>query len=247
MGRGNKGGTVSLVDFAADTGASDRLKKAIMATEPNLAERLELLRKAALECGSALVTAILGATNQQGGYKADLGLDEFLNLLRQYRPRIIYLHAEEFDAEKNLLSELSIVDEDGNEPLSKNSQFQTQIKKWAKKNGQISLFLASFIMAGVLHVVWEQPTWIDEFEAQAKELDSSLTEERRRMDDQKKKAERARFGDVARELCKHPRFNAPRWSFEKREYLAKSLFPELDDSEIRIMVEEATNMSWIQG
>jgi len=219
-----------------------------MATEPNLAERLELVRNTALECGSAIVTAIMVITNQQDGYKVSLGLDEFLSLLSQCRPRIVYHHANEFDAEENLLIELNVEEEeDGTELLSKNSQFKALIKKWTKKNGQVSSFIASFVMDGVLHVVWEQPTWIDEFEAEAKELDSSLTEGRRHVADQKKKADRARFGDAARELCKHPRFNAGRWSFEKREYLAKTLFPNVDDHEIRIIVEEATNMGWIEG
>jgi hypothetical protein len=220
-----------------------------MTTEQNLTEKIELIRKAALDSGSAIVAALLVLSDEQGGYRVTLGPNEFLSLLGQCRPRIVYLHSDMFDADEDLRFQLDVEgdDEDENELLSKNGKFKALVKKWVKKNGHVSAIASSFMLDSVLHVVWEQPTWIDEFEADAEDLESSMADERRLVREQRAKADRARFSDAAKELCNHPRFNAGRWSFEKREYLAKGLFPDLDDHAIRSIVEEATNMDWVKG
>lgn len=220
-----------------------------MTTDSNLTEKIELVRKTTLECGSSLVTALLVLPDEQSGYRVTLALDDFLSLMDQCRPRIVYLHSDMFDADEDLRIHLDVEDDDkdGNEVLSKNSKFKALVKKWAKKNGQVSTIASSFVVDNVVHLVWEQPAWIDEFEVDAEDLQSSLAEGMRLVKEQRARTDHARFSDAAKELCNHPKFSAGRPSFEKREYLARSLFPELDDYAIRSIVEEATNMDWLIG
>lgn len=220
-----------------------------MTTQLNLKEKMELVRKTALDSGSAIVNAVVIVSEDSSGYAVNLGFDQCLSLLSQCRPRIVYCHDESFDAEKALrvLLDMEDDDEDEIEILSKNSGFKALTKKWAKKNGVTSLLVVNFVVDGVLHMVLEQPEWVDEFESEGEEIESSIAEAIRLESVKSLSAERKQFRDAAKALCDHPRFREGKWSREKREYLAKGLFPDFDDRAIRSIVEEATNMDWVKG
>jgi transcriptional regulator len=73
----------------------------------------------------------------------------------------------------------------------------------------------------------------------------SLGEQQFRAAENKQKAERARLSTLAKQLNEHPVFHTAR-APEKLKYLARKLFPDADDAEIRIIVDEAIKENWLQ-
>jgi hypothetical protein len=214
-------------------------------SEPELKDHLELINKASRESGSAIVTALVPINVNEGVHTVRLDLDSFLQLLSECRPRVVYIQIGEFESEENLRSVLDVemADED---PVSESALFKTLVKRWAKFNGEIDQYAASFMIDGVLHVVFTQTNWFDEFETAAEELTHSLGEQKFRAAEQKQMAERVRLAASVKQLNEHPVFHAGRPSFEKKKYLAKKLFPNAEEEEIRVIVDEATNENWLR-
>lgn len=215
-----------------------------MAVE-KLEERFRQIERVAHDSGSFIVNAILPCKDSTA-YRVQMSLEQFLSLLSHCRPRVVYAFADEFEARDSLLAYLQ-VSEDDTATVTARSDVKSLMKQASHHNGQLGSFLSGFIVDGVLHTVFEQTEWLDEFESRADDLETLLDEHRQRQLDQYSATEAARIREHAKMLWEHPKFNDGRPSREKREYLARSLFPDLGRAEISGVVEEATNMSWLIG
>jgi hypothetical protein len=210
-----------------------------------LEDRFALVESTARESGSFIVTAVLPREDSVG-YRVQMSLEQFLLLLSHCRPRVVYAFADEFDSRDSLLASLEVSD-DNEAVVTARPDVKSLMKQAARHNGQLGSFLAGFLVDGVLHTVFEQTEWLDEFETRADDIEVLLNNQRQQELSQSSAAETAKTREHAKKLCGHPKFNDGRPSREKREYLARSLFPELDRAEISRVVEEATNMSWLAG
>jgi hypothetical protein len=210
-----------------------------------LETRLLRIEHAANEYDCLITNAVL-LTDESVGHRVQLSLDEFITLLRHCRPRVVYLFADKFDSRDSLLAYLEI-DEDDDPEFAESPRVMALVKHHAHRNGELASCLASFMFDGILHTVFEQTVWLDEFEMRADELEILLADERR----QKNERDLKRYVQTTREhakmLCENPKFTDGRPSREKRTYLARSLFPDLSSQEIHALVDEATNMDWLSG
>jgi hypothetical protein len=216
-----------------------------MADEPNLPAILERICTSAKDAGSLVVDAVIKPNLESGVLVADLDLDDFVGLLAHCKPRALYLRAEKFEAEVDALDllDLDSEDEDARIPLLK-----TVVKRWTKRDGEISGIYASFMLDGVHNIYVMSPDWYDEFDEQVEEVAEAIREVRSgRVATQREGITQIIKGH-ARKLRKNPHFNAiPKPSREKRMYLAREVFPGLDDMVIQQVVDEAINMEWLES
>jgi plasmid stabilization system protein ParE len=213
--------------------------------EDELLEEVGVLRKAAEAAGSLVVDAVLKGHDCDGVLMAAPEPDDFLKVMAHCSPRVFYLHVETFDA---LRDTLVVMEADDDEEVAKDGRVKNLVRKWKARDGKVSLILAAFVADGVLHVSMRQPEWTDEFEAEAEEIANTLSEETHEAAARTEREARDRIRELATRLCEHPKFNGPpRPSREKRAALASHLFPECGEYEIRLVVEEATNLDFVHG
>jgi hypothetical protein len=226
-------------------------------SKETLDAQFERIGQAANESESHLVEAVLRSENQEG-YRVTLSLDAFLALLKSCKPRVIYAFANRFNAREGLIDELlpepNVDDEeadldgtDAEKALLANPKVAPLIREFKCYDGKVESFLATFVVDGVLHSVFEQEDWALAFENGVSELKTLLRAERRNSEDAEYEAQRAQMHEHAKTLCAHPKFADGRPSKEKREYLAQSLFPQLDERVLSLIVDEATNMLWLNA
>ncbi|MFM0279989.1 hypothetical protein P0D75_18420 [Paraburkholderia sediminicola] len=214
-----------------------------MTNETKLEDQFERIESVARESGSAIVDAVLNLDNDSA-YMVKLSLDNFLVLIAHCRPRVVYAVADKFDAKKSLLARLEVDDDDIENVLAR-PEVKALIKQAAHHNGELGNFIASFMTDGVLHTIFEETSWADEFDISVDALEESLADHHRKLFERESALEAANLVALAKRLCEHPKFSEGRASHEKRTYLARTLFPDTDMSDIRRIVDEATNMNWL--
>lgn len=210
-----------------------------------LEDRYLGLVQAASECGSLIASAVL-LSKDNSDYQVQLPLEEFISVFRHCRPRMLYVVADQFEARAALVAYLEIDEEDEEEFFGR-PEARAMIKRVVHRDGELASLLASFVFDGVLHSVFEQTKWLDEFESRADELDTLLANEGHQQEEHVIKITAAKISEQAKALCAHVKFNDGRPSKEKRIYLARFLFPDLDRRELHDLVEEATNMDWLKS
>jgi hypothetical protein len=227
-------------------------------SKETLAARFDRIGQAARESNSRLVEAVLKSENQEG-YRVQLSLDAFLELLKSCKPRVLYAFGNTFSARDTLIDELLTESDDDVEEeadmegtdsekqLLADPRVKPLLEEFAHYDGQMESFLVTFVVDGVLHSVFEQETWAANFENGVQALEALFDAERNRVLECEFESDRAELRQHAERLCAHPKFNEGRPSREKREYLARSLFKDLDGREISWIVDEATNMQWLNA
>lgn len=230
-------------------------------SKETLKTRFEKIEHVTKQSDSHIVEAVLRSETEPG-YRVQLSLDAFIGLIGKVKPRIVYAFSNTFSARDGLLAELlpdaddddeeGEEDEDGDSAPSEkqllaDSKVAPVLKRFASYDGQVESFLASFVVDGVIHSVYEQEQWGLEFDEAVDELKTLLRVERRTRNDADYEVQRTQMRQHAATLCAHPKFSEGRPSKEKREYLAQSLFPKLDDRLVSRIVDEATNMLWLNS
>lgn len=172
---------------------------------------------------------------------ASVAGSNFPALIRHVRPKIAYVFVTKFDARDEVLEAL------GGEDDAVLSHLSTKkvISSWRDRNGEISSIALAFMCDGVLHAALVNADWLDDFEqaaeAAAEEVEHVRDEAERRQQDEEQKKNSA----YVEKLIADPRFSSGRPSAAKRALLAKTLFPDLDDREIRTIVAQAENEFWL--
>jgi hypothetical protein len=207
------------------------------------------IESAVREVGSFLLDTV-PQTERQEDYRVALPRESFLELLKHCKPRIVYTYKNEFDARQSIVTQLLPVTEEGGEAqaeLLADPRVAPLVERFSRHNGQVDSFVATFVVDGVLHSIYERTAWVEALEEQLDELEAVLEAEREDDDEEEDEVDRERVRDYATRLCENPKFTEGRPSREKRIYLTRSLFPELTDLEVSEVVEEATNMTWLHG
>jgi hypothetical protein len=227
-----------------------------------LEAHFESIRQAAQDSASFVVDAVLSSEHQEG-FQIVLPLDSFIGLLKSCKPRVIYAFANPFNT-RDALSELLLasddeadddvdgqMDEEGRSDkenrLLADARVAALVEAFEGFDGQIESFIASFVVEGVLHTVYEKSDWAENFQNGVDELNALLRVELTESRGAEYEVNQAKTRECAQTLSTHPKFIEGRPSREKREYLARSLFPELSESEIFAIVDEATNMQWLNS
>jgi hypothetical protein len=214
-----------------------------MTNQNKLETVFERIVSAVRESGGVIVQSMLRADSDPG-YRVNLSLQDFLLLVGHCRPRVVYAFADKFDARESLLIHLEIEDDDADDFMAK-PEVKAIIEQAASHNGELGSFIVNFFADGVLHTVCERASWVAEFEESADALQQSLDEQGWMRNEEREALESEDFRAKAKQLCEHSKFNDGRPSHDKRSYLARSLFPDVDGTDIHRIVNEATNMSWL--
>jgi hypothetical protein len=214
---------------------------------------LKTIRKAAESVSTIIISAALFVEKTEMIPLVILDHCIFERAILDLRPRAIYLVEREFEAEgeihERFASELG-VDEDEilDEPASVLifPAVQRFLKSWQKHDGTMYSCSARFMLDGVLHCWIEMEEWYKIFDSEldelAEELSASEDGRRHKLASDK----RAKLSERANVLAEHALFNAPKATKAKRAYLAAQLFPESNDLDISVIVEEAESIFWYQ-
>lgn len=202
---------------------------------------------AAAESGNTLVMQTMVKISAATAYTVSLDFQSFVKLLVHSKPTALYLLAVAFDPQGDLESWWEIDEDDEDD---KALMLDAKVKQFIRKMGhagEIGSLMASFIVDGVLHTLYDDAEWYTELEKQAEELKSQVYVARERKEDEEDKKEKAVIREHAKMLCAHPKFTEGRPSKEKRTYLAESLFPDLETYLVYRIVDEASNMAWLMN
>ncbi|MGO6943184.1 hypothetical protein [Rhizobium johnstonii] len=104
-----------------------------------------------------------------------------------------------------------------------------------------------------MHGIVETADWFDDFEEEAEALADVRADEFRAEFDREQEAERQqreddekrRLAPIVKKLVADPRFVAPKISAAKRITLAETLFPDVDRTTIKKVVEKAVAEIWL--
>lgn len=206
---------------------------------PSNAE-LQKLASDAIDAAAMVVDAVVSFDRDAAPVASVAGSD-FPALIKHVRPKVAYVLVAKFDARDEVLEALGGEDDAVLDHVST----KKLISAWRPRNGEIRHIALALMCDGVLHVAWEDADWLDDFEqaaeAASEEIDRAKEEaERRRQDEERKKN-----SAYVKKLIADPRFSSGRPSAVKRALLAKTLFPDLDDQGIRMIVEQAGNEFWL--
>ncbi|TAT70061.1 hypothetical protein [Rhizobium ruizarguesonis] len=202
----------------------------------------EEVRKAAEECGAMVLKSILGSEHLAA---VAVDGDTFPSLIKHIRPRLIYKVLVEFDATDEVAAHFEEEEPD--------SDLRKLATKWKPKNGQSARLILGLMADGVLHGTVETADWYGDFEDEAEELEEARADEFRATFEREQEAEDARreteekkrWAPYVKKLTADERFNGPKISAAKRTTLAEALFPELDRTSLKKVVDRATNQQWL--
>jgi hypothetical protein len=157
------------------------------------------------------------------------------------RPRLIYLTKTSFDTREEA------------EELIDTTEAKKFISKWSAQEGETCRFVVGVMADGVLHCIVETTDWFDDFEAETEALANAQRETMRQEFDRAQEVEarkaeseeKKRLAPFIKKLIGDPRFFASKISAPKRLTLAEALFPDLDRTTIRRIVDRAVNEHWL--
>jgi hypothetical protein len=207
---------------------------------------IEIFANDVKSAGSAAHVAFVDGfpSNATAAIHVTLDPGEILRLIAIIKPRLLYVHQEWFDydaAVEECLTDLGLETGDDLDisPLS-------ALKRYGKAyNGKLCLVYVGFVVENVLHLCLEESDWYSAFQDDVEELSERLKAvlvENRKKLNLKLALEVKRKAEI---LAKDPAFNFNRAGREKRTYLAEELFPDSDWSEISQIVDEATNIDFL--
>lgn len=220
-----------------------------MMTREGLDSTIEQIRASAQEAKSYVVET-LPESDRQDGYRVALSLDGFVELIKHIKPRILYLHASTFNARQDslaiLLPGLESSEDTQHEMLNR-QEVVNLVKRFKQHDGGHDTFIATFVVDGILHSLYERASWFEEFQSEAGDLQARYEAVQDEEDERSEEMDRKKVREYATKLCENPKFNEGRPSREKRTYLAQSLFSDLTEDEICEVVDEATNLGWLKA
>jgi hypothetical protein len=192
------------------------------------------------DIGAMVVDAVVSFDGDTVPVASVAGSD-FLDLLKHVRPKIAYVFVTRFDAQNDVMEALEAEDD----AVISHITTKKLISAWRHRNGEISSIALALMCDGVLHAALVKADWLDDFEqaaeAATEEMDHVREEAERRLQDE----ERKKNSPYLQKLIADPRFSSGRPSAAKRALLAKTLFPNLDEGEIRIIITQAENEFWL--
>ncbi|MGV1951072.1 hypothetical protein ACQZ44_09605 [Agrobacterium vitis] len=209
-----------------------------------LDEIAEKVRTAAENCGSMILEGIpvhdaLPSIVVTG--------DRFPALIEHLKPRLVYMILSTFDGREDVAAALDVEEE------QLGSEEKKLADKWAKHNGQTSCLGLGVMHDGIVHAIIDKPSWFEEFEEEAEEFRTvrhdAVNEAIARQQENERvlweAEEKKRLRPMVEKLMTDPRFNGPRISAAKRLALAEAIFPDLDRTLVKKIVDRAANELWL--
>ena len=169
---------------------------------------------------------------------------EFFRALNATPPRLVYLQTSIFDFEEEIASALEAFQEEG--ALNLRGELQEAVHAEAARNGAVCESTAAFFADGLLHFSQRVADWYEQLQEKVGAKVDVLHAERRGAEDQRSARLDGEIREKAHELACHPGFNFSRPSFEKRLVLARTLWPEQEESILRIVTDEAQKIDWLR-
>jgi hypothetical protein len=202
------------------------------------------VREAADACGSMILETILASENMPA---VAIDGDTFPSLVKHLRPRLIYMLLTQFNAKEETEAHFEVEELD--------RDMKKLVAKYRDKDGLSSRLVLGLMADGILHGIVETADWFDEFDIEADELaearhraQSEAFAQMQEADARSREAEeKKRMAPYVKKLMADARFLAPKISAAKREALAETLFPDLDRSTVRKIVEKAATDLWLSG
>lgn len=202
----------------------------------------EKIRAAASAPQTILVDGCL--ENASAAINVELDSEIMLRLVAIIKPGLLYFHQEWFDydaAIEDYLADLGAESND-NVDISPLSALKRYDKAYHRK---LCLVYVGFVANSVLHFCLEKSEWYTDFQTDVEDLSAKLKTvliENRKKSNLKLALEVKSKAEI---LANDPAFNYNRAGREKRTYLAEKLFPDSDWSEISQIVDEATNIDFL--
>ncbi len=182
----------------------------------------------------------------QSSFVATVKFDQAIELLKQFKPKIVYIYENIFDLEGEIPIEvLSVEDDDSFKPFR--NELNGIKKTYGKFIGQTSTMMLSFLIDGILHFVVEQDEWADEFEAQLADLADRHEGQKVEISNAEADKDSDEIKEKAEILSQHPAYGAGKSSFEKRLFFAENLFPDTDDYALQRITTHADNILWLKS
>ena len=213
-----------------------------MTSSSDLDKTADAIRAAALQFDAMVVNSIV---NPENAATTRVESAAFPQLIAHLRPRLVYLLPTPFDAQQESDEQVSLG----------SASAKRFLEKWKAYDGQTCRLVIAVMAEGVLHCVVETTDWLDDFEEEAEALAEAQREAlnaefERAQEAEARKAEaeeKKRLAPYIKKLAADPRFLAPKISAPKRLTLAEALFPDLDRTTIRKIVDRAVNEHWLAG
>lgn len=202
------------------------------------------VREATEAYGAMILETILASENLPA---VAVDGDTFPSLVKHLRPALIYMLLTKFNAKEEVEAHLEAEELD--------CDARSLVAKYRDKDGLSSRLVLGLMADGILHGIVETADWFNEFDIEADELMEARLQARSEAFAQMQEAdakireteEKKRLAPFVKKLTADPRFLAPKISAAKREALAEALFPDLDRSTVRKIVDRAATEVWLSG
>lgn len=198
------------------------------------------VRSAASDCGAMIVDAIV-SLGSIAIPVAEVTIPEFPRLIGHVKPKLVYLSTTSFEAREQIIDALETDDETA---LSHGST-KKLISAWRSRNGETCRIVLALMSDAVVHVLVQEAEWFSEFEAAAEALSEEMDALLQEIDHKGRIAERNKLSSYVKQLIADPRFSASKVGVAKRTVLAEALFPDLEQTVIRSIVEQAESDFWL--
>lgn len=176
--------------------------------------------------------------------------DDALRAIQHLRPRIVYMLESQLNLESAALQSLEDLQDEADErgPLAEPvlmAGFSELKRKWQSHEGDTSSIIVEFVADGILHTTIALASWRDEFDANLEAILEGVREQSAQAMEADRDVCKHRVQKNAATLIAHPSFSAGRPSFEKRLFLAETLFPDLDAQELQEVTSHAEKLAWL--
>jgi hypothetical protein len=210
-------------------------------SEPTIAFA-EHLTRLAESCGAIVIDGL--PVHADNLAIVVLEAPEFFRALTAAPPRLVYFQRFIFDFEGEIDSAVESLRE-----VMDDADLRARLRHVARvgtaRDGAICESSAAFFADGLLHFSGAVADWYEQFQetiaVHVDEVRAELRAERDRRSSHLDNENRAK----AEALARNNAFNFGRVSFEKRLLLAKQLWPDQEESELRIITDEAQKIDWL--
>jgi hypothetical protein len=214
----------------------------------NLSGVVEQLKRTAADLGLVVCSQAPIIPDEMPMILWDRNPDEYVQLAHDAGAKLLYYEVRVYDPDHAVKREILGDDEEEEEEEAEGNQWLMQrardaIKPWEYRRGEISSVRSAWFVDGVAHTYFVWAPWQA---APSDVLTGTVKEGRQIARDQRVELSRERtqlLHRLAEEMARHERFPDAK-SEEKREFMAKRLFPELESYEAERVADRASLIYW---
>jgi hypothetical protein len=213
-----------------------------------------LIRQLAAEAGSFIVPNVPDTNEFLAVLRVGINATTALTLVKNVRPRLIYLSEVQFDPDSQISEALSQFEESDSKDLNSQEQNPQPLDKrlislkshWREHQDQLCGIVLAFMIDGVMHMCVNSTSWSDEFDKALDDVVTEIVEESAAKKTLLDERDDAVIRENAKILAAHHAFNSGRPSFAKRVFLAEKLFPGVNEDVLDRITERAEKLDWLK-